>query len=220
LSGGTFVNANELILVGQDIYVGGEFTSVGGQARNNLAKLSTTGTGAADPSWAPNPNNSVFALALAGSDLYVGGQFTSIGGQVRNNLAKLSITGTGTIDPSWAPNPNGSVFALALAGQELYVGGVFTNIGGQPRTSLAKLTTTGTGAADASWAPNTNVGGVVRNLVVAGMDLFVGGRFSSLGGQSCNNLAKLSTLGSGAVDSNWRPSIAGEVYNASFAKKS
>jgi hypothetical protein len=53
--------------------VGGSFTSIGGQSRNCLAKLSTTGTGVADATWNPNANDFVQVLALSGTDLYVGG---------------------------------------------------------------------------------------------------------------------------------------------------
>ena len=79
---------------------------IGGQNRNRIAKLSSTGTGAADPTWNPGANNSVHALAVSGGDVYAGGDFTSIGGQSRNRIAKLSSTGTGAADPSWNPDAN------------------------------------------------------------------------------------------------------------------
>ena len=46
---------------------GGGFTSIGGQARNRIAALSATGTGAADATWNPNSNGWVYALAVSGS---------------------------------------------------------------------------------------------------------------------------------------------------------
>ena len=41
---------------GTSVYAGGYFTSIGGQTRNYLAKLSSSGTGAADATWNPNAN--------------------------------------------------------------------------------------------------------------------------------------------------------------------
>src|ERR1019366_2266097 len=134
---------------------GGQFASIGGLARNNLAALDTT-TGRAS-GWNPDPNGDVNALAISGSTIYAGGTFTSIGGQPRNQIAALDAN-TARATP-WAANANPwvacewcaqtfGVTALAIAGSTLYVGGYFTSIGGQPRNHLAALQTT-TGNATA-----------------------------------------------------------------------
>src|SRR5205807_2423754 len=101
-------------------------SSIGGQARNYIAKLATTGTGAADATWDPNANSFVDALALSGADLYAGGDFngaSSIGGQARNRIAKLATTGSGAADASWDPSANDDVLALAVSGSDVYAGG-------------------------------------------------------------------------------------------------
>ena len=195
---------------GGSVYVANAFTNIGGQARNGLAKLSTTGTGAADPTWNPNPTGSgysqVNALALDSSgELYVAGYFSSIGGQSRNNVAKLSTTGAGAADPTWNPNADYSPKTLVFDGAgALYVGGNFRSIGGQTRSFLAKLSTTGTGAADTTWNPNPD--STVTALALDGSGaLYVGGDFASIGGQSRNSLAKLSATGTGAADASWNP---------------
>src|SRR2546425_1928315 len=64
-------------------YLGGQFTGVRGQLRNNLAHLDADGTLTA---WNPNANGSVRALAVSGGTVYAGGDFTSIGGQVHNYI--------------------------------------------------------------------------------------------------------------------------------------
>src|SRR5207248_6315279 len=132
-------------------YAGGAFTSIGGQTRNHIAKLSTSGSGTADATWGPNPNASVgvLALALDGSgNIYVGGSFTSIGGQSRNHIAKLSTSGSGTADANWNPNPSDVVLALALGGSgNVYAGGSFSSVGGQTRAGFAALSVT-TAVAD------------------------------------------------------------------------
>jgi hypothetical protein len=216
-------NANGSVLAlavsGSDVYVGGAFNgvgSIGGQDRRGIAKLSTTGSGAADPTWNPNANSTVFALAVSGPDLYVGGLFSganSIGGQGRNRIAKLSTTGTGAADPTWNPNANNWVTALAVSGTELYVGGFFAganSIGGQDRNRIAKLSTTGTGAADPTWNPDAK--GQVFALAVSASDLYVGGNFGSIGRQDRNGIAKLSTTGSGDADPTWDPRANSAVF--------
>ncbi|HAI76005.1 MAG TPA: hypothetical protein DCM08_07115 [Microscillaceae bacterium] len=124
--GGSLPGVRALALSGTDLYVGGDFTHIGGQPRSNIAKLSTTGAGNADATWNPNANNTIYTLTLSGTDLYVGGWFSTLGGQPRNRIAKLSTTGAGNVDETWNPNASGGgVSALALSGTDLYVGGVY-----------------------------------------------------------------------------------------------
>ncbi len=63
--------AEPLAVSGSTVYVGGGFTSIGGQPRNRIAALDAT-TGAAT-SWNPNANLGVSALVVSGSTVYVGG---------------------------------------------------------------------------------------------------------------------------------------------------
>lgn len=74
------------------VYVGGWFTDVGGQQRHRLARLSGTGTGAADETWNPGTNHPVEALHVGTrGTVYVGGMFTQFGGQPRMALAALPV---------------------------------------------------------------------------------------------------------------------------------
>ena len=191
-----------------NLYVGGSFTTIGGQALARLAKVSTTGTGVVDTSWNPAPDNAVAALTYDGAgNLFVGGSFANIGGVARNGVAKLSSAGV--VDANWNPAPNaGGVSAFALDGSgNIFVGGGFTSIGTQTRTALAKLSAIGTGAADASWNPtptgtNTNVDSLA--LDTSG-NVYVGGNFSTIDGKPLSNLAKLSATGTGTADASWNP---------------
>ena len=119
------------------ILAGGFFESIGGQTRQFIARLDTTG--AAD-SFDPNANNSVLSIAVqADGKILAGGGFTSIGGQPRNRIARLDAT-TGAAD-SFNPNANGTVNAIAVQGDgKILAGGAFTSIGGQPRNLFARLT--------------------------------------------------------------------------------
>ena len=109
------------------ILAGGDFTNIGGQTRNRIARLDAT-TGLAD-SFNPNANSSVYSIAVqADGKILAGGDFTSIeqiGGQTRNRIARLDAT-TGLAD-SFNPNANNVVYAIAVqADGKILAGGDFT----------------------------------------------------------------------------------------------
>ena len=120
------------------IVAGGLFSSIGGQTRNNIARLDPT-TGLAD-SFNPNANERIYSITVqADGKILVGGVFTSIGGQTRNHIARLDGT-TGLAD-SFDPNANGNVQSIAVqADGKILAGGMFSSIGGQTRSLFARLT--------------------------------------------------------------------------------
>jgi hypothetical protein len=201
-----------------NVYVGGLFNSVGGAARDSVAKLSAT-NGAADATWNPGTDGAVTALALdlTGGYAYIGGSYAHIGGQARSSLAKVSLTGSGSADATWNPSPTPGLYnpvidALALdATGHLYAGGTFTSIGGQPFSALAQLSTSGAGVANPSWNANPTQSGGPNYTVVDAIvpdtsgNLYVGGNFTSIGGQSRNAIARLTAGASGAADATWNP---------------
>lgn len=199
------------------VYVGGCFTSIGGQARISFAALDATTARAT--SWNPQVSGgTVEGIAISGSTVYASGSFTSIGGQARNGLAALDA---GTAEASaWNPNLNlntnpgetTEVPALDVSGATVFVGGDFTSVGGMSRTDLAAIDTT-TGEATA-WNPGLtpyfsfpSVGeSPIRALAVAGGVVYVGGTFSSAGGQPRGDLAALDAT-TGAATS-WNPGVS------------
>jgi hypothetical protein len=201
---------------GNDIFVAGSFGMIGGRPRNLLAKLNAIGGTFVDPGWDPQIDGQlVTSLSLSQSNLFVGGIFSSVGGQNLSNLAKLSIVGPGLADATWKPNPVvtegfGLVNAMALSGTNLFVGGYFKSIGGQSRAGLAKVSTVGAGIADPDWNPGLSLEGDVGYayaMALTGTNLYVGGAFLSVGGRNQTNLAKLSTLGNAFVDPAWNPEV-------------
>jgi trimeric autotransporter adhesin len=209
---GTKVNA--LALSGGELLVGGEFFGIGGAAdRPFLAKLATTGTGAAT-SWKPNPNDVVLSLATSGSSIFAGGEFSSAGPQNKFRGALIRLNANGSLDEAWDPQVSPGVFALSLQGTELIIGGDFTRVHTTSRFGLAKLSTEGSGAMDATWA--TQAFGV-KALARSGDDLFVGGDFTgpnSVGNQTRSRIAKVSATGTGVVDATWDPNAVGGAVNA------
>lgn len=148
------------------IYAGGEFTNIGGQPRNKIARLYSS-DGTADPSFNPNADNTVIAIALdANGNPLVGGDFTNIGGQSRNRIARLNSS-NGTADPTFNPNADNSVWAIALdANNNPVVGGNFTTIGGQLRNRIARLNSSN-GTADATFNPDAILSGRSHLMLTA-----------------------------------------------------
>ena len=194
------------------VIVGGQFESLNGVPRSNIARLQPDGT--LDLAWHPRVAGTVLALSL-GSDgvVYAGGSFNEVNGFALPNLVKLSGTGTGAPDSGWAPAPNNAVRALAISGFSLYVGGEFSEIGGAARERIARVIAVGNGAAD-NWNPSANQGVYALSYVSVGFGgddvLIAGGAFTTIGGQPRNRIAKLSTVASTA-DASWNPSANGLV---------
>lgn len=188
---------------GSTVYIGGEFTSVGGQGRNRVAALDAT-TGAVN-GWNPNANIQLSGILFNGTNVYAWGSFTSIGGQARNQIAELDAT-TG-LATAWNPNANQQVISLALNpnGLTVFVGGRFSNIGGQLRRNIAELSVA-TGLATA-WNPFAD--NDVRSLAVSGTTVYAGGDFRNIGGQERLRIAALDAT-SGAATS-WNPIAGGSV---------
>jgi hypothetical protein len=195
-----------LLLRSGTLYVGGEFTTLGGITRNRLGAVDpVTGT---TTSWNPNANNSVRSIADGGTSLLVGGAYTTIGGQPRNRLARIDY-GTGAADPGWNPNANGLVLQVTLDSGPgvVYVVGQFTSVGGQGRNRIAAVDAS-TGAVS-SWNPNANSN--VMSLLVSDGTVYVGGQFTNVGGQPRNRIAALSA--STGLASSWNPN-AGNIVQA------
>ena len=173
-------------------YIGGRFTRVGGQAHEDLAHIRANGT--VDQNFNQDfNNNEIYALAFSGDTLYVGGQFSSVDNQQRNGLAAFGTDGSLR---DWNPDAGvGEVFTLAVADDVVYAGGSFTGIGAPgtsvPRNRLAAIGVNGTLLP---WDPNMT-GNAVTALEVAGNTVYVGGRFTAVGGIPRHNLAAIRTAG-------------------------
>jgi hypothetical protein len=168
------------------IFLGGDFTALGGVARNALAALDAT-TGMAT-SWDPNRSKSfaaVEAIAVNSGTVY------AVGGQA-------SAFSTSSGDALWDMTPSGVTYALALGGGNAYVGGDFTHIAGLARNHVAEIDPTGTVTA---WNPSPNAS--VRALAVSGGTVYAGGLFASVGGQTRNHLAAIDAA-TGAPTA-WNP---------------
>jgi hypothetical protein len=203
---------------GSIVYVAGGFNSsngspsIGGQARNYAAAVNAvdgTATG-----FNPNPNAIVNAFGISGSAVYLAGYFSSLGGLVRHSIAAISaIDGTATgFDPDAAGFNGGiaTIYALAVSGSTVYAGGYFGAIGGQSRASIAALN--GADGSATSWDPSAHYfsgPAVVETLAVTDSTVYAGGVFTTIDGQSRNNVAALSAIDGTATT--WDPNPNSEV---------
>ncbi|UDY35193.1 PKD domain-containing protein [Dermatobacter hominis] len=140
---------------GTRIYVGGDFTSVTGTARNRLVALDAT-TGAVIGTFNPNVNSRVSALEFMNGNLYLGGAFTVVGGQGRTRLA--SVNGTTGALTNWAPSVNRDVVSMTsyAPGNRVIVGGAFDGVnGGTNDPGMASID--GTNGSAQPWAINQTI---------------------------------------------------------------
>lgn len=150
-----------LAVVGDDLYVGGQFGTIDGAPHYNLARIHidpSTLTGTVDNTFNPivgNPGAAsekafVVDTILPGPGaIYLGGAFSLVNGKSRAKTAKLNLDGT--LDPTFkTPGTNAAVQDLVWSadGQTIFAGGAFDVFSNAARQSIARVDPT-TGAATA-----------------------------------------------------------------------
>jgi len=211
----TGAGVRALVVDGQIIYAGGNFTNIGGATRNRIAALdSATGDATA---WNPDAGGTVRALAISGATIYAGGSFTTISGVTRNRLAAIdAVTGIATpwnpsvegLPPGASTSLSSAINTIDLAGTLVYVGGLFGTVGGRPRINLAAIEAA-TGIST-SWNPRAtglaSTGGQVFALAINGSEVFVGGRFTAIGTEPQKFVAAIDIASGVALP--WNPNFS------------
>ncbi|GAB6283407.1 MAG: hypothetical protein STSR0008_21730 [Ignavibacterium sp.] len=208
-SGDLANSVNVLLNEGNNIFVGGKFSSINGVKRNYLAAFDAT-NGNILPLDLNINGFSVSNLFVHNSNLFVGGGFSSIGGVSINNLAKVDLI-TGNVDPSWIINPDLQVDgALGVHNDTLYVSGTFSLIGdssgSQYRRERNASIDIATGQVT-SWNPNANNG--FKSFIFQDTLIYVGGIFNFIGDSTRNFLACISSRT--ALPTSWNPNPDGVV---------
>jgi uncharacterized delta-60 repeat protein len=208
------------------VLLGGEFTSINGTNRNNIARLNSGGS--LDTGFDPGTGvssaalSSVRAIAVQEDDrVIIGGSFTSVDGAAHTNIARLNSNGTldGGFNPSVGVAGAGvlaGVYILTVqSGGKIVVGGDFTAINGNPRTNLARLNTNGT--LDLSFNPTNGPDFAVNSILSqANGKIVIGGFFTSVNGTARKYVARLNSDGS--LDSGFNPGLGPDdaVYAAAL----
>jgi len=179
-----------VLVSGENLYVGGNFTSIGGctSGCNGVAKWDGTSWSALGTGMAGNTAD-VYSLVESGGLIYAGGDFTSAGtcSSGCNSVAKWDGT-------SWSALASGLdnwVGALVFGGSNLYAGGAFTN-------HIAKWD-------GATWTNlGTGISNAVTSLAWDGTNLYAGGVFSEVIDCSislnCQGIAKWDGTSWSALD--------------------
>jgi PQQ-like domain/Domain of unknown function (DUF5122) beta-propeller len=194
-----------LAVVGDRVFLVGDFTRVDGVARSHVAAVDAS-TGALEAAFRPPPiNGGVDAATVTQHALYVSGDVDN---------------GTGTAAPAaldprtgsllaWTPpRANAPFGVLRVANGQVAIGGELASIGGEQRYGLVAIDER-TGLLS-SWAPKLD--GLASALAVTGGRLYVGGSFRHVNGVPRKGLAAFD-LATGEL-TDWAPSL--EPYDDLF----
>ncbi len=166
--------------LGTNLLVGGSFTSAGGKPVNSIVAWSNAGwtnlgSGFSGP---------VSALAQSSAGVYAGGDFRWAGAVTVNNIARWS-------GGRWSPVGQGfivPVTALATSGEDVYAGGAlvatFPTSAQVGRWDGLLWRLLGTGFTSSSTS------GEIYSLLAVDGGLFAGGRFTTTGRTSVQNIAR------------------------------
>ncbi|MFQ5514846.1 MAG: PKD domain-containing protein [Myxococcota bacterium] len=172
-----------MVLVGDELIVGGAFDSVDGVPAANVARWSAT-----SDTWSAlgsGTDGVVHALAPEGTEVYVGGGFQHAGGIPAGLVARWDLQ-TGSWSALGTDFLTGDVLALAVDASGLYAGGAFVRAGSTDLTHVAHWS-----RDTGSWGPvGSGVDGTVYAIAPADSgEVFFGGEFTAAGGLIVNNLA-------------------------------
>jgi hypothetical protein len=170
-------DVNALTLFNGSLYVGGYFDHAGAGTALNLAAWNGS-------SWSPTGtgiDGEVHAIAAWNGSLYAGGNLQFADGQPVNNLVRWS--GTAWVDVGGGTN--GEVDALTSNILGLFVGGGFDEAGGSAHANLALWN--GSTWSDVSGGVQSPFFYRIVLSIAAGVNaLYVGGDFTSVGGDAVN----------------------------------
>jgi hypothetical protein len=186
------------------IAFGGDFPFIGADARLSFARLD--GTTLAPATDLENAASFWRFAAQPDGGMVVGGMFAKANGLSRRHLLRLNADGT--LDTQWRPRlSTPPTLMTADSSGSVFLSGSFS-VDDVPINGVVKLAGSGAGARDAAWQPNPN--GLVDSMVADDANrLYLFGRFTQVNGVARDHVARVSTLGSGAVDPGWNPSTPG-----------
>ncbi len=172
------------------ILIIGDFSQVGGNPRNQVARLNADGS--LDSTFAPVVNNYVQGAArLSTGQILISGAFTEVNGSPRQRIARLDADGT--LDTSFNPAANAEVLCMVeQTDGRIIMTGNFTTVNGVTRNRIARLLPDGT--LDPAYDPDINVQGLTMALQTDGR-LVLGGWFTFVGGAWAPYLVRLNPDG-------------------------
>ncbi len=181
-----------------DVYLAGQFNSVGGVAMNGFAKLNPDGS--RNTSFSSTGNNAFGHDIIEASDgnVWLCGQFTTLNGSNQIGYAIVNKN-TGAIIPGFTGSAgNVNTYPLSFTedlNNKMMVGGAFTTINGSNINRLARLSLAG--VIDPTFNVGTGFDGNVREVFPLKNGKYLcGGEFSNFNGQAASRLVMLNSDGS------------------------
>ena len=195
---------------GSTLYVGGAFSTIGGQQRDFAAAVDiATGTVSA---WNPHIQYGwVLAILVQQDKVYLGGSFLYVGGQLRQNIASVRASDAQVTDWNPTPDPTGTVRALAVLGDTIFAGGEFHEMFGATRLGIAAFDAKSgqllNWDAHLGHLPELRFirGTIVFTILINEGHLYIGGTFNRVGSAVRPALAELDPRTGEARE--WDPRI-------------
>lgn len=185
-------------IVGNNLFVGGNFTSYGGTTVNRFAKTDLDGnldtTYNAGNSGANASINSI--LDNMDGTLFVTGSFNTYNDVTKNYFAHILSDGTLDFAYNSGTGADGNVSSIVFQpDNKIIIGGDFTSYNGTVQSKITRLNSDGT------LDPSFNAGGTGANGTVSAIALqndgkiIAGGTFTKYNGSSTTNLVKINADG-------------------------
>jgi len=219
--GGWSNNGVNIVLVyGGKVYFAGYFTTVGDSTRYGVAALDAASGSVT--AWNPNPTDSDLLNYFASFDaangsIYAGGLNTSSEFPL---IYKIDTT-YGNQDAGWNPqvllvnSDYGWINQVKIIGGKLCVAGEFAGFGSTTQYGFAALDTAT--AAITSWNAGVDSADEVTSFDVHGNEIFFGGGFTSIGGESRGYIAASDTNGNLL---SWSPNADEDVHGIVYSNGS
>ena len=182
-----------VVRVSNRLYIGGDFTSVNGTARN-YAAAPNANTGAVIVAWNPAPNGSVYTISpilatsvnINDTTLWLGGGFTTINSGInRPYLVKVNSTNGNFVNGT--VNTNALVNKLLTRGDSVLLPVIIQGLALE-RIIFSGITV-GSGLADQTMPVANNQ---IRSIISDGAGGWVYGFFTTIGGVSRSYVARVN----------------------------
>jgi trimeric autotransporter adhesin len=199
-----------LVVSGNKLYLGGNFTAVAGEPRQQLAAVNAN-TAELDPNWKPSahrgddaPKDYVWAMDVSddGTPIYVGGFFNHISGQRTGKLVALDPFTGDVVDAFKQPATLNDILAIDVSGGRIFVGTA------DPLEGIEAFDAT---TGELKWSvpgghPDPEAGDV-QAIVAYGGKVYAGGHYAQMGGLVRKRLCEVDAL-TGQIGP-WAPQIPG-----------
>ncbi len=183
-SGATITHVYSIAPVSAGLLIGGDFSSLGGQLRNNAAIIPSTVPTAT--SWDANVAGPVFKVGSNGTQAFLAGSFATVHSATRNNFAAVKLF-DGTVQ-SFDPEPDGPVYGMSVDSTQIFMAGAFSNEGGQARVGFGAGNLTFSTATP--WTSDAGGGASTGyTMLETPWAIFIGGDFTTINGVSQKGFA-------------------------------